>query len=112
VKLLFMGRRRGKTTKTIKWLLEGEQTNIFPYWSRVMLVANGAERVQLIDKFNLNPRQVFVWDDWKHAAGIDRSVDVAIDNADLILKQMMRGHEIAIITMTKAPTDEVEFTTS
>lgn len=112
MKFLLMGRHRGKTERIIKWLKAGEQSGNFPFWNRVMVVFGEAERERLIAQYELNPRQVFTWDNWRNAAGIDRSVEVAIDNADLILSYIVRGHPIAFISMTKRPDDEVVTTVS
>jgi len=111
VRLLFMWRRRGKTTRIVKWVQMGEQTTQFPFWSRVMLVQNAAMRRQLIEgAHQLHPRQVFTLSDWSKAAIADKSVEVAIDDADLILRSIARGHTIGMISMTKSPHDEMETT--
>jgi len=96
----------------VKWVKEGAQGSEFPFWDRVMLVFGDAERDRVIAKYELNPRQVFTWDNWKNTAGIAMSVEVAIDDADLILKYLVRGHTIRIIAMTKATHDEAETTLS
>jgi len=113
VDLLFMRRQRGKTTRIVKWVLKGEPTQQFPFWSRVMLVQNYAQRRMLIEgAHQLHPRQVFTLSDWSKAAIADKTVEVAIDDADNILRSMARGHHIAMISMTKAPNDSIESTLS
>jgi len=79
VNLLFFWRQRGKTTRIVEWVKEGAQGSEFPFWDRVMLVFGDAERDRVIAKYELNPRQVFTWDNWKNTAGIAMSVEVAID---------------------------------
>lgn len=112
MKLLFMWRQRGKTTRIVRWVQMGEQTQQFPFWSRVMLVQNAPRRRQLIEgEHQLHPRQVFTLADWSKAAIADRSVEVAIDDVDLILRSIARGHTIGMISMTRAPHDDVEVTT-
>jgi hypothetical protein len=92
---------------------KGEQTDQFPFWSRVMLVQNAVMRRQLIEgSHQLHARQVFTIADWSKAAIADKSVEVAIDDADLILKSIAKGHRIAMMSMTKAPHDTIETTYS
>lgn len=111
MKLLFMWRQRGKTSRIVEWVVKGEQTTQFPFWSRVMLVHTAVQRRWLIEgAHQLHPRQVFTLADWSKAAIVDKSVEVAIDDADLILKSIARGHKVAMISMTKTPHDEVETT--
>lgn len=101
MELLQTGRQNGKTFRSVEWVLKGQAQNKFPFWTRVLLVMNHAERERIIKKYHLSPRQVFVFDDWANTgAGVDKTVTVAIDNADVILQNMVRGHRIALITMT------------
>lgn len=111
MKLLFMWRQRGKTSRIVKWVTKGEMIERFPFWNRVMLVHTEAQRRMLIEgEHQLHPRQVFTVSNWSKAAIVDKSVEVGIDDADLILKSIARGHTIGMISMNKAPHDEMETT--
>lgn len=112
MKLLFLGRRRGKTTKVVRWVKVGFRNSHFSF-SRVMLVMNPAERVRIIAEYELDEHQVFTWEDWQRRVhGMPKETEVAFDNAEFILSNIAGGRRIAMVTISKMPGDEVEFTTS
>lgn len=117
MKLLFMNRQRGKTTRLMKWLFQAERREAFPYWNRIVLVHSVSERDRIIREFGRGnevltkvlKEQVHVWSDWQKKSHGATKVQIAIDNLDLILAQMFRS-DIGMIALTKTPDDEMETT--
>lgn len=95
------GRRSGKTTAAIKWVLEGEKREYWPYWSRVIVVPNQqfeefmrAEYFHQVEDFS---HRVFFKHEWDHRAPHVRrnKVEVLYEEASIYLPE-----DASAITLT------------
>lgn len=109
MRYIFGERATGKTAGCVEWVRAGIQDMRWPYWNRILITFAEAERRRLIDQCNLNPRQVFTWEDWYYSRGMGRTdVQVMFDNADLILRAIARMHPVAGAVFNKNPDDTVK----
>jgi len=99
MRVIVNGRQAGKTYALVQWVKEGEQTNSYPGWSRVILTHTIDEAQRLRGLYELDYRQVFSVSEWRTARLGRRPVDVALDNADLVLASYL-GQMPAKIAMT------------
>ena len=99
MRVIVNGRQAGKTYALVQWVKEGEQTNSYPGWSRVILTHTIDEAQRLRGLYELDYRQVFSVSEWRTARLGRRPVDVALDNADLVLASYL-GQMSAKIAMT------------
>lgn len=99
MRVIVNGRQAGKTYALMKWVKEGEKTDSYPGWSRVLLTHSLAEAQRLRTLYDLDYRQVFSISEWKTARLGRKPVDVAVDNADMILAHMI-GQYPSRVTMT------------
>lgn len=110
--VIVTGRRNGKTTKALQWLKQARRVTEYPYWDRVLIVHTWQVaqdlRIELrqeaeaqgIDGSGLYYNLVYSVDEWKTAhISIGWRGSIAVDNADLILEQLLRKAP-ALITMT------------
>lgn len=93
------GRQAGKTYDLMQWVKQGEQTNSYPGWSRVILTHSLEDAQRLRTQYDLDYRQVFAVSEWKNIRLGNGAVEVALDNADLVLAQML-GQMPRIISVT------------
>lgn len=108
MRYVFSRRATGKTFTCVEWLSQGVQGMRWPFWNRILITFSAAERERLIKTYNLNPRQVFTWQDWHHAKSLGQlDVELAFDNVDLILRNIARGCPIKYATFNINPYDEV-----
>jgi hypothetical protein len=90
VNIIVRPRQAGKTYEAVQWVLEGEQTDSYPGWSRVLLCHTLQEADRIRKDFPaLDYRQVFSWREWRERHPGLKPVEVAVDNADLILGQVL-----------------------
>lgn len=90
MKIFVSGRRAGKTYKTIEWVKQGKEIRGYPYWDRVILTISIAEADRLRKQYNLDYRQVFSVHEWQHRRhGTGRQTEVVLDNADIILQDLV-----------------------
>lgn len=99
MRVIVNGRQAGKTHALMKWVKEGEETDSYPGWSRVILTHSLEEAQRLRTLYDLDYRQVFSVNEWKNARLGRKPVDVAVDNADLILAHMI-GQYPSQVAMT------------
>ena len=93
------GRRAGKTHDLIQWVKQGEKMETYPGWSRVILTHSLQEAQRLRTEFDVDYRQVFSVAEWRSARLGNRPVEVALDNADLVLAEVL-GQMPRIIAVT------------
>lgn len=95
------GRQAGKTHRLVEWVREGQRIEQWPGYSRVLLAIDVREALRLRDEYNLDPRQITSVEDWRTRAGhvLDHQVEVAIDNLDIWLENMLR-QRIAVVSAT------------
>lgn len=94
MRIVYRARRAGKTTELIAWVLAGEKTRSYPFWSRVLLVHQLQEAQHLRvrgNKYGLDYNQVFSMLEWSNARLGILPVELAIDNADFILQSLIGG---------------------
>lgn len=82
------GRGGGKTTHLVEWVRGGHELDVYPGWSRVIVTPTADIAKWTRSHFNLARRQVFSFDDWRGSYGIGRSVEVALDNLDMMLPDL------------------------
>jgi len=99
VKVIVNGRQSGKTYALVEWIKEGEETDSYPGWSRVLLCHSLEEAQRIRKLYDLDYRQVFGVSEWKTARIGRKPVDIAVDNVDLILASYL-GQYPAQIAMT------------
>ena len=88
-------RQAGKTHAIVQWILAGEKTNSYPGWSRVLLCHDLASADYVRKQFpELDYRQVFSWREWRERRPGPKPVEVAVDNADLILAQAIGQYAV------------------
>ena len=93
-------RQAGKTHAAVEWVLEGEATDSYPGWTRVLLTQSITEADRVRQAFpELDYRQVFSFNEWRNARLGAKPVEVAVDNADMILASLL-GQTPSRITMT------------
>ena len=83
------GRQAGKTYALVQWVKDGEETDSYPGWSRVILTHSLEEAQRLRSLYDLEYRQVFSVNEWKTARLGRKPVDIAVDNADMILAHVI-----------------------
>jgi predicted AAA+ superfamily ATPase len=103
-------RMSGKTTYLIEWLKQGKAIDLYPGWSRIVLVQDLMRHQHFMDmlraEFSEGPppdfyRWVFTFDDIKSTRGWDPNLEVAIDNAESILFQLVSPvGRLTRVTMT------------
>lgn len=99
MKVIVNGRQAGKTYALVQWVKEGEQTDSYPGWSRVILTHNIDEAQRLRQQYDLDYRQVFSVPEWQHARLGREPVEVALDNADITLGHLL-GQSPSLISLT------------
>lgn len=99
MKFMVTGRAHGKTSTLVEWVKQGEPTDSYPFWTRVILCPDFRQAQQLRMDFDLEYRQVFGIDEWKRARLGARPVELAIDNVDLFLEYELGGG-IKLVTAT------------
>jgi hypothetical protein len=92
-------RQSGKTYALIQWVKDGEQTDSYPGWSRVILTDTIKEAQRLRNLYDLDYRQVFSVREWQNARLGPKRVDIAVDNVDLVLTAWLRQMP-SVITAT------------
>lgn len=85
MKVIVSGRQAGKTYALVQWVKEGEQTDSYPGWSRVILTHSILEAARLRADYDLDYRQVFSVAEWQKAHLGRKLVEIGVDNADLVL---------------------------
>jgi len=99
MRVIVNGRQAGKTHALVQWVKEGEQTDSYPGWTRVILTHSLEEAQRLRNLYDLEYRQVFSMGEWKNARLGRKPVDVAVDNVDMILAHMI-GQYPSQVAMT------------
>lgn len=104
---LIAERQEGKTTALVEWVKRGVRTSRYPGWSRVLICAN-MQRADLLrggdpsdpnHPTGLEYQQVFYLEEWRKARITDPDVEIALDDADYILEEMLRK-PIALVSLT------------
>lgn len=98
--IIQQGRRSGKTTAAVEWVKEGKKTKAYPGWTRILLTIDQSEadRLRCGPDSVLDYHQVFTFDEWKgRGRGSGRNVEIAIDNLDIILAQVL-GRTVQFFT--------------
>lgn len=89
MRIVSLERQRGKTETLIEWVRAKP--------NRVIIVMSAREADRIIRKYGLSSLQVLIWGMVPGARG--RDVEIAIDNLDLILRQVCG--DVKIVTVTK-----------
>ena len=99
MKVTANGRQAGKTYALVEWVREGERTDSYPGWSRVILTHSCDEARRVRSLYRLDYRQVFSVNEWKDFRLGSGSVEIAVDNVDILLHHMI-DQRPNIVTMT------------
>jgi hypothetical protein len=89
VRVIARGRQAGKTYDLIQWVKEGKETNSYPGWSRVLLCHTLEEAQRIRTDYDVDYRQVFGVTEWGAARLGRKPVEIAVDNADLVLASLL-----------------------
>lgn len=113
MEIIIGGRRCGKTTKCLEWVDEAERVQGYPFWNRILLTVSQREADRLRqalrrrarargerDSAGLIYNKVYCVEEWQRTRVGAEEVKVMIDNADLVLQDLIgRGNqELAGIT--------------
>lgn len=96
MKVIVNGRQSGKTFRLIQWVKEGFETTSYPGWTRVLLTHSLDEAQRLRAQYDLEYRQVFSVSEWQTARLGREPVEIAVDNADLVLTAYLGQHPAAL----------------
>ena len=99
MRVIARGRQAGKTHALIEWVKEGETTDSYPGWSRILLCHSLEEAQRIRTQYDLDYRQVFAVSEWKTARMGRKPVEIVLDNADLVLASLL-GQSPTRITIT------------
>lgn len=99
MRVIARGRQAGKTHALIQWVKEGVETDSYPGWSRVLLTHSLEDAQRLRTQGDLDYRQVFSVSEWRTARIGRKPVEVAADNADLLLSIYL-GQTPTLIALT------------
>lgn len=105
MKVIVRGRQAGKTHDLVQWVKQGEETDSYPGWSRVILTHSIHEAERIRSLYELDYRQVFSAEEWKTARLGRRPVQIAVDNAELVLASYLRQHPDQIAVTGEASED-------
>jgi hypothetical protein len=99
-KIIARPRQAGKTHEAVQWVLAGEQTDSYPNWSRVLLCHSIEESIRIRSSFpELDYRQVFSYEEWRKARLGNKPVEVAVDNADILIERVV-GQRASVVTIS------------
>jgi hypothetical protein len=105
--LIIRPRQTGKTTELAEWIKAGSAVTYWPYWDRVIVTFDRREALRVMQKHGLKIGQVFSVDGWRRELQIgynrNRRPEVAVDNADMILMNLLGPFNTA--TMTEGEDD-------
>lgn len=103
--MLVAGRREGKTTQVILWLAGAHKVEGNPGWSRILLTFSKTEADRLRMDYPVFARRIFSLREWTHTAarGLGGDLEIAIDNADMILQDLVGFHRLVYATLTGVP---------
>lgn len=90
MEVIVNGRQAGKTYRLVEWVKQGEQIDSYPGWSRVIVVQSVGEALLLRRDYGLNVRQVLSLKEWGENRAGNSQVEIALDNADLVLGEILR----------------------
>jgi hypothetical protein len=101
--VLVRPRQAGKTHALVQWVKEGEATNSYPFWSRIILTPSIEQAMRLREEYeDLDYNQVFAWIEWSTMRRGSLPVEVAVDNLDMIVAEHLRQAP-AVVTWTGTP---------
>lgn len=104
MQVLVRERQEGKTASLVNWLQQGERTDRYPGWSRVLVVIDERERARLREEYWSSiediDHRLWTYAEWTGLRpGHKRGVEVAVDNLDLLLAELgLPG--VTVISMT------------
>jgi hypothetical protein len=78
----------------------------YPGWSRVIVTHNDGAAERLREAHNLDTYQAISFREWTMMTGVNPATEVAIDNADMILRTAMRSRGRIVLAAFK--TDDVD----
>lgn len=83
MKFMVAGRQEGKTCELVRWVLEGHETSSYPFWTRVILTCSVSRAMHIRHDYpELDYRQVFTMNEWRHAHLGPMTVEVGIDDVN------------------------------
>lgn len=94
-------RKAGKTQDLVAWVKEGQEIRLYPGWTRIILTLHESDAMRIRQAYDLEYRQVFSLRDWQEgriSAGWE--VEVAVDNADEMLRSLIRHGHLTRVTFT------------
>lgn len=101
MKIIVGTRGSGKTTDLINWVKQGHVTDVYPFWSRVLVVRyrRQADRLRCGPRAQLDYRQVFYLEEFRYVHRIDPRLEVAIDELEMFLSDLFLG-PISVFTIS------------
>lgn len=103
MKLIYRRRQGGKTYELVQWVKEGEPLDKYPGWSRVILTYTEQDAKRIRREYDLEYHQVYAYRDLRDMHGAHRhNFKVGVDNADLLLQQLLRDFDLTVATWTAA----------
>ena len=106
MKIVVWGRQNGKTTAAVNWVKEGTVRKEWPGWTRTLLVPDVHAAALLRRRYGLDEGQVMSWHEWRGARAIKRDVEVGIDNAEVMLAEIIgRYNHLGLLTINTEDDD-------
>lgn len=110
--VLVTGRRKGKTTELMGWLIDGEPVLAWPHWSRGIIVADQRRADWLVrnlhvirillDHRNVDMRNLLMVPDQHGRRAAAKDTEFAVDDAEQILADLL-GVQPTALTITGIP---------
>lgn len=89
----------GKTHMAVLLLEEVKEKQ--PHAHPIILTISFAEAQRVRETYKLREDEVMFWADYKFARGVSSKDVLILDNADMILQDMIRGGNIVAMTLTE-----------
>lgn len=107
--VLVTGRREGKSSELMGWLIEGETVLAWPHWSRGIIVADQRRADWLVrqnvvvrsylDRLNVDMRNLFTVPGQYGSRAAAQDTEFAVDDAETILANLL-GLDPVVLTLT------------
>lgn len=99
MKVIVRPRRAGKTHELLEWVKQGERTDSYPGWSRIILTHTLDEAQRLRTREDMYYHQVFSVGEWQSARIGYPSPEIGVDNLDIIVADYLRQMP-TVVSMT------------
>jgi hypothetical protein len=96
---------QGKTQELVNWVKEGVQTDSYPGWSRILIVPNREQATFIYSTYKKElediHHRVYFLEEWQRAHLGGEKVEIALDNADMVLQRLFGTNPLKVISIDK-----------